>query len=975
MFNKKFSLILLVLSFFVIMGSVSASENITYYSDASGLDVDNNVSEVVVSDLKENNDTSASHAVENNNISLDSIDFSGVINESSSKSDLKTNLSDLNNKALYGSFNVVNISSSSEFKQAMSNCTQNGMSNFVFNLTGENYYFEANNDIVFNYNAGNLLIEGNGATIRGDGDVFIKLGMGANVLIRDCTFTNFKPPIRSYGTCTVIKCTFYNNKRASTFDMNYMYRRGGAIDSYNTLTCIDCSFMGNKGSYGGAVCCEEKSKATFVKCKWWDNDAGIKGSGQDIFVHNSAFAKILYNSSSYGSKPSYDYMESSGIQLIDLNENINNTKVINVTNSGELNKVLKDLFQHTFTATNITINLANTVYSVDCVEVLVKPKGGGISAESDYSGDERRGEAGAYIHPGMTLTVNGNGAVIKPAHVCTSRSYYPTHLFIIGYSASLYLNNMVIEGFQTAVVNKGGLCCNNAIFKDNKYLYFRHDRFGGAIRNLGTLVVNNTQFLNNNAMQGGAIYNAGQAYIDKSCVFDGNTAHEGDFRSIISSSFDYELVRADIYDNGGLIKINAPLSYKCIINYENIMSSTILYENQNQLSMPLNYTLNITKDYGIADQSKIFNVLTGLTVMIDGQKHTIKGILSDKSHFLINQGGNVVLKNMILDGFSKAIINQKGSIVCINITFKNCKADSGAADDFGGAVHNAGSMYFINCTFINNYAKYGAAVYNLGVIEYINCAANNNVAFEGGAGFYDKGGYSIFDGCNLTNSKYVFFEDPSMAFMRGTALAQSLIQIPVTIGGFVLGALTAGLGGAYIIAVVATSIDIAIYHGVNDANHIPVSRGTYALYGGLKLLDYMGLVSMAYTLGATGIKELCELNLLEKQEVVVDTEVDLQSEDIGMHYSQTPNENNFCYQGALIEESEGNQLFKIADGSNFKYRGLITVETMNAYNADLDTPDAIIKCVRDVFYNDLTNCRIACYGVINDMVVFEFTPK
>ena len=226
MFNKKLSLILLVLSFFVILGSVSASENITNCSDASGLDVNNNVSEVVVSDLKENNDTSANH----NKISLESIDFSGVINESSSKSDLKNNLSDLNNKYFYGSFNIVNISSSSEFKQGMINCTQNGVSNVAFNLTDKSYYFEANNDIVFNYNVGNLLIEGNGATIKGDGDVFLKIGMGASVLIRDCTFTNFKPPIRSYGTCTVINCTFKNNKRYDTHEVVNMYRRNGAID-------------------------------------------------------------------------------------------------------------------------------------------------------------------------------------------------------------------------------------------------------------------------------------------------------------------------------------------------------------------------------------------------------------------------------------------------------------------------------------------------------------------------------------------------------------------------------------------------------------------------------------------------------------------------------------------------------------------------------------------------------------------------
>ena len=90
-----------------------------------------------------------------------------MIKDSSSSSNNGSNLFDLNNKSFFSSFNIVNISSSSEFKQTMFNCTQNGMTNFVFNLTGENYYFEANNDIVFNYNAGNLLIAGNSAIIRG----------------------------------------------------------------------------------------------------------------------------------------------------------------------------------------------------------------------------------------------------------------------------------------------------------------------------------------------------------------------------------------------------------------------------------------------------------------------------------------------------------------------------------------------------------------------------------------------------------------------------------------------------------------------------------------------------------------------------------------------------------------------------------------------------------------------------------------
>ena len=60
MFFKKFSLILLILSFFIIMGSVSANDNIT---NVCILDMDTNTFEVVVSDLNENNNTSVSHVL------------------------------------------------------------------------------------------------------------------------------------------------------------------------------------------------------------------------------------------------------------------------------------------------------------------------------------------------------------------------------------------------------------------------------------------------------------------------------------------------------------------------------------------------------------------------------------------------------------------------------------------------------------------------------------------------------------------------------------------------------------------------------------------------------------------------------------------------------------------------------------------------------------------------------------------------
>ena len=93
-------------------------------------------------------------------------------------------LLDFTNKTLYGAFDIINVSSSSEFKKVISNVTkfEAGSRNVILNLTSKNYCLDATQDIVFNFNSGHLIINGNGAKLTtNDGDVFLRVGTGAMV--------------------------------------------------------------------------------------------------------------------------------------------------------------------------------------------------------------------------------------------------------------------------------------------------------------------------------------------------------------------------------------------------------------------------------------------------------------------------------------------------------------------------------------------------------------------------------------------------------------------------------------------------------------------------------------------------------------------------------------------------------------------------------------------------------------------------
>ncbi len=852
---------------------------------------------------------------------------SNSTSNSSSFSDLGA-LLNFTNKTLYGTFDIINIGSSSEFKKVISNVIkfETGSKNVILNLTSKSYSLDATQDIVFNFNSGNLIIKGNGAKLTtNDGDVFLRIGTGATAQIFNCTFTNCKPAIRSYGMCNVVNCIFKENKRANTVNAHNLFRKGGAIDSYGQLSCINCSFLDNSGSYGGAVCCEPNSEAVFANCKWGSNTAGSTpgvNCGEDIFVHNSAFAQIFYNGTS--EKPEVGTMASSSLQWINLNMgNTTNNLVFDVNNDGELINAFSYLNNGEYSATNVTINLKNGEYSFEQYsnwfskawfnvwdftkqffsQTISLAKGIWGHIENSYheseDSDMKDTENSDYlciIKSGLNVTINGNGATIKSSDA-------DLRLFYIVGSSQVFLNNITIAGFGTAILNNGILVCEDTNFKDNRVSYVvDFNDLGGAVRNYGICNFTHTNFVDNYANKGGAIYNeGGQVILDNTCTFSNNKAGF-DFKSSEKRDTIYYYMfglwvdawsvvqhyctgsqRNDIYDVGGLVKINGAKrnEFDCDIKCENEETSSIIYDgnywdnskaylhmyflNKDDYTWLLLHdnsfaALNITlapsaiHDWNYTSDD-VVKLKAGNNLVWDGKGVTINAVdeknnkVNDEVHFLINYGGNVVLKNFVLKDFNKAIINS-GQIVCINVTFDNCRVDYVCDDDYGGAVHNTGNMVFINCTFTNNYAKYGAAVYNLGFAEFINCTAVNNVAYSSGAAFYDdKQGCSKFANCTFDNSKYILNEGPSMTVNSvWTYIKNNLLNV-VIIGSFAMGYGQLSSGWAALAGVLGTAGDVAITSWFNVANHNHVGFGDMVSYSLLSLFKYVITALTAHQIG------------------------------------------------------------------------------------------------------------------------------
>ena len=345
-----------------------------------------------------------------------------------------------------------------------------------------------------------IVINGHGSTISlTDGGQshdysFAYVPYKGSLTLVNLTLSGFNTAIVNQGTLIIINCTFKNNvihhKTLSGDD-------GGAIRNFATVYCYNSTFEKNGAVQGGAYYSSGNSaEGVFYNCTftgnvyksnwvWKNNDPNA------FFVDGGSVVKLI----KCNVKSSEIKKNKGGLVLY--RENLNNSVY-----TGQIDSVVA-----LYKLSKIVCN--NGKY--DVFNVTLARGDYGIFQESDILFKMDYG----------TLILDGNGSRI---FVQNPKINDEAQFATVSARAALLMNRLTIEGFNTAITNKGNLEIYNSMFSKNKVKYVKKDDYGGAIVNEKSLLVFNSSFVDNYAKYGGAIYNKASAKFIN-CSFSNNKAY------------------------------------------------------------------------------------------------------------------------------------------------------------------------------------------------------------------------------------------------------------------------------------------------------------------------------------------------------------------------------------------------------------------------------------------------------------------
>ncbi|WP_407415807.1 hypothetical protein, partial [Methanobrevibacter sp.] len=203
-----------------------------------------------------------------------------------------------------------------------------------------------------------------------------------------------------------------------------------------------------------------------------------------------------------------------------INDNYKNTyvytKSVSVTNTGTYEFICHSLVDDLFKSKdigNIILSHDRFKYNPDVSFVLNVFYAPGSVFESNAQWVSYSGYS--------VVNIFGNGAKIK----ATSKDRDENKWIVTSPNQVYTINNLTVEGFNTAIDNREGYCVlNNVVFNNNRMDYIIERDWGAAILNTGYIICENCRFTNNYAKNGGAIFNQGFLSLNN-CTFKGNTAY------------------------------------------------------------------------------------------------------------------------------------------------------------------------------------------------------------------------------------------------------------------------------------------------------------------------------------------------------------------------------------------------------------------------------------------------------------------
>ncbi len=382
-----------------------------------------------------------------------------------------------------------------------------------------------------------------------------------------------------------------------------------------------------------------------------------------------------------------------------------------------------------------------------------------------------------------TLVIFGNGfniSVRKPDLRCEN------HFLNCDDSSMVLMCDIVVSGFNTALITYGKCILENVTFESNRLNYWIHEDYGGAIKNFGDLECYNCSFVNNLAKYGGAIYSNDTFSNVKlsDCIFKKNTAYGGDEKgndvfvggdelvsvyNLNKESTSFSSIQFG-YDDSPPIFINRtsydPIVREYVVNdkYSLKNASTDMWHSYGDVDI---FVVNVTKDVDFTAWDKnmhAFHPHYGLLIINgNGYKIHLQGAKEDEEyHFAYVNKTSLLVNGLSISGFNCAVMNYGICEFCNCCFLNNHVKYSFFSGDEAGAINNHGLLYCTNCTFQGNKGNLAGVIYsaNHAIVNLNNCFFIDNIPCKcaEGADLYNYNyatyiidGLEISKDSNLTN--------------------------------------------------------------------------------------------------------------------------------------------------------------------------------------------------------------------------------
>ena len=510
--------------------------------------------------------------------------------------------------------------------------------------------------------------------------IFNGVGAGGNLNLNIRTFTDLQNAIGLVtGTLTLNQNIAMTAKEAADFTNGITINKditidgkGHTIDAKNlgrifsigegfTVTLTNATLINGKADKGGAI--YNDGSLTLSDVKLSDNAAdgygGAVFNNGELVVSDSVFDSndVLNRGSAsvdYGGAAIYNWYD--GVLTVSGSNFTNNIK--NYKNGDRLVGAVATIGDATISGSNFVNNAGRW--------------GGAISA-SGYliAGDDVN-----------TLTVSGS--TFKE-----NGGLYGAGIFVAG--SDFTVSDCVFD--KNTAFGKGDMTPNN----NNGAAIVVTDT-GKDI----TGAITGSNFTNNKAQYGGAIY-----------ICEGNIA--------ISDSL-FENNSADV--EGGAIDIDSAINNP-VVTVENskfVNNTPQAIHNSKELHLGIETFTDLQNAIGLVDG--ILTLDSDIAMTDDEAAGFVNGVAINKNIRIDGKGHTIDAKNLgrifeIDGGFA---------VTLTNVTLTNGKADN------GGAIYNFGNLDLVHVNFVNNTAKYGGAIMNYAYgLVLDDSTFTNNTAKIGGA--------------------------------------------------------------------------------------------------------------------------------------------------------------------------------------------------------------------------------------------------